>query len=261
MRARRRAPRPRTGERLRRGVYLIPSLFTVANIFVGFYSLVATARGDFETAAVLILIAVVADSLDGRIARLTHTTSSFGEAYDSLADVLSFGAAPALLAYKWGLWQKPRLGLAVAFLFLVGGSIRLARFNSQAKDPSFFKGMPIPAGAAAVALIVLESPAPVQDPAFLLLVAGFVLALALLMVSTLPYRSFKDFNLRRRLPVTIFFAIATVFALLTFAPIHVMSLLLVVYILSAPLAVLMRTRSRGDGASPVAEEAPTEEIL
>lgn len=261
MRGRRREPRGGRGQRLRRGVYLIPSLFTVANVFVGFYSLVATARGDFETASILILIAVVADSLDGRIARLTHTTSSFGEAYDSLADVISFGAAPALLSYKWGLWQRPRLGLAVAFLFLVGGSIRLARFNSQAKDPRFFKGMPIPAGAAAVALLVLESPQPVQHPAFLLLVAGFVLALALLMVSTLPYRSFKDINLRQRLPVTIFFAIAIVFALLTFAPIHVLSLLLVVYILSAPLAVLTHTRSRGGGGPSVADDEPTEEVL
>ena len=190
--------RRRSSERLRRGVYIIPSLFTVANIFCGFLSAIESSRGRMERAAVLILIACVADILDGRIARLTGTTTTFGEVYDSLADVISFGVAPALLAFHWGLWQVPRIGMALVFLFLVGGSIRLARFSSLAHDNHSFVGLPIPAGAGAVAMLVLVSPTPVSHPAFIPVVACFVLCVALLMVSNLPYRSFKDLNLRKQ---------------------------------------------------------------
>ncbi len=234
-RGRRRNPR---SERLRRGVYLLPSLFTVGNLFCGFFSLVQSVRGELGSAAVFILVAIVADILDGRIARLTHTTSPFGEALDSLADVISFGASPALLAFTWGLWQKPRLGFAVAFLFLAAGAIRLARFNAGDHDTPTFRGLPIPAAAAAVALLVLVSPEPVTHAAFLPVVVAFVLATALLMVSNLPYPSFKDVDLRKRWPSTTFFLIAVVFSLLAFVPTHVLSILLAVYVLSAPVTVL-----------------------
>ncbi len=255
---RRSGPRRKGGPRLRRGIYLIPSLFTVANVFFGFMSMVSASRGHMERAAVLILAAVLADALDGRIARMTGTTSSFGEAYDSLADVVSFGTAPALLACHWGLWQQPRLGTAVAFLFLVAGSIRLARFNTSAHDPHRFTGLPIPAGAGAIALLVLISPTPVRHPAFIPVVVGFVLALALLMVSNLPYRSFKDLNVRRRWPVPVFFLIALVFSLVTLTP-HVLSLMLAVYILSAPVAVFSnRLRGRGRAQGAVVEDDPDE---
>jgi CDP-diacylglycerol--serine O-phosphatidyltransferase len=190
-----------------------------------------------ERAAVLIIVAIIADILDGRIARLTGATSSFGEVYDSLADVISFGIAPALLVYHWGLWQVPRIGVAVSFLFLVAGSIRLARFSSRAQESQNFIGLPIPAGAGALALFVLVSPTPVQHPAFIPVVVCLVLALSLLMVSNLPYRSFKDVNLRRQWPATTVFLIALAFSALTLTP-HVLSLLAVVYILSAPVAVL-----------------------
>jgi CDP-diacylglycerol--serine O-phosphatidyltransferase len=130
---------------IRRGFYLIPSLFTVANMFCGFLSIIESTRGHFERAAVLLLVAIFADVLDGRIARLTGTATAFGEAYDSLADVVSFGAAPALLAYQWGLSEVHRIGMAVVFLFLVAGSIRLARFNVHNHNSSDFIGLPIPA--------------------------------------------------------------------------------------------------------------------
>jgi CDP-diacylglycerol---serine O-phosphatidyltransferase len=224
--------------RFHKGIYIIPSLFTVANIFCGFYSLALTTRGRLEAAAWFILAAVVADMLDGRIARLTRTATTFGESYDSLADVISFGAAPALLAFQWGLWQKPRLGMAVAFLFLVAGSIRLARFNASSHEDPNFKGLPIPGGASAIALMVLISPAPVTHRLFMPVVVGFVLGLALLMVSNLPYRSFKDIDLRKRWPATTLFLIATVFALLTYVPTHVLAILLSLYIISAPVSVL-----------------------
>lgn len=252
----RRKPRKRPGGgRLRKGIYLVPSLFTVGNIFCGFFSVVQTTRGRLGSAAVFILVAVLADILDGRIARLTRTATAFGEEYDSLADVISFGAAPALLAFQWGLWQRPRLGMAVAFLFLVAGSIRLARFNTSPHDDPDFKGLPIPGGAAAVALLVLISPEPVTHSAFLPIVVVFVLALALLMVSNLPYPAFKKIDMRKRWPAKTVFIIATVFALLTFAPTHVLAILLALYILSAPVKVLS---SRLQRRVPDAEDAGIE---
>ncbi len=256
MSARKGRRKGRSSERLRRGVYLLPSLFTVGNIFCGFFSMVQSVRGELGTAAVLILVAVVADVLDGRIARLTNTTSPFGEALDSLADVISFGAAPALLAFTWGLWQKPRLGFAVAFLFLVAGAIRLARFNAAAHDDPIFRGLPIPGGASAIALLVLVSPEPVTHTAFLPVVVVFVLATALLMVSNLPYPSFKNVDLRKRWPTTTFFLIAVVFSLLTFAPTHVLSILLAVYVLSAPAKVLGGKIRHRAGVPPVEAEGP-----
>jgi len=223
----------------RRGFYLIPSLFTVANIFCGFLSIVASSRGQFERAAILILIAIIADVLDGRIARLTGTVTQFGEEFDSLADVTSFGVAPALLAFQWGLWDVPRVGMAVAFLFLVAGSIRLARFSSTHSDSLDFVGLPIPAGAGSISMLVLTSPSPVTHPAFIPVVVAFVLGLSLLMVSNLPYPSFKGVNLRRKWPAPTLFLIALVFSLITLTP-HVLSILAAIYILSAPVTVLTR---------------------
>jgi len=249
-----RAPRIRRrrgGQRLRRGVYLLPSLFTIANIFCGFSALVDSSEGRFKRAAMLILLAIIADMLDGRIARLTGTTSSFGEAYDSLADVVSFGAAPALLVYHWGLRLQADFGLFFSFLFLVAGSIRLARFNTRAHDSHSFLGLPIPAGAGAIAMLVLSSPTPVSHTAFIPVVMGFVLCLALLMVSNLPYRSFKDFGLRRQWSAPTLFAVALVVSLVTLRP-HVLSILAAVYVLSAPVAVLtgrVRRRSASRGVA------------
>ena len=223
----------------RRGFYLIPSLFTVANIFCGFLSIIASSRGQFERAAILILIAIFADVLDGRIARLTGTVTQFGKEFDSLADVTSFGVAPALLAFQWGLWDVPRVGMAVAFLFLVAGSIRLARFSSTNHDSLDFVGLPIPAAAGSISMLVLTSPSPVTHPAFIPVVVAFVLGLSLLMVSNLPYPSFKGVNLRRKWPAPTLFLIALVFSLITLTP-HVLSILAAIYILSAPVMVLTR---------------------
>jgi len=236
---------------MRRGYYVIPSLFTVANIFCGFLSIIASSRDQYERAAVLILVAIFADVLDGRIARLTGTTTQFGEEFDSLADVVSFGMAPALLAFKWGLWEVPRVGMAVAFLFLVAGSIRLARFSSADHDSGNFVGLPIPAGAGAISMLVLMSPTPVTFSAFIPVVVAFVLGLSLLMVSNLPYPSFKGVNLRRKWPAPTLFLIALVFSLITLTP-HVLSILAVIYILSAPVAVLTK-KARRRPAEPAAQ--------
>jgi CDP-diacylglycerol--serine O-phosphatidyltransferase len=221
----------------RRGFYLLPSLFTVANMFCGFLSIVESSRGHFERASILILIAIFADILDGRIARLTGTVSQFGEEFDSLADVTSFGVAPALLAYQWGLWEVPRVGMAVAFLFLVAGSIRLARFSSQHPESLDFIGLPIPAGAGSISMLVLTSPTPVTQPWFIPVVVAFVLSLSLLMVSNLPYTSGKQLDLRRKWPAPALFLIALVFSLITLTP-HFLSVFAAFYVLSAPVKVL-----------------------
>ncbi|HOC44548.1 MAG TPA: CDP-diacylglycerol--serine O-phosphatidyltransferase [Thermoanaerobaculales bacterium] len=237
---------------LRRGIFLLPSLFTVANIFCGFFSAVEASRGRMELAAVFILVATVADILDGRIARLTGASSSFGEVFDSLADVVSFGMAPALLVFHWGLWQTPRVGIAASFLILVAVAIRLARFTSSPHDLHDFAGLPSPAGAGSIALFVLVSPSPVKHPGFVPVVGVFAVCLALLMVSNLPYRSFKDVDLRRRWPATSIFIIALAFSLITLTP-HVLSVMAATYVLSAPVAVLTKRLRRRPSAAPSAE--------
>ena len=246
----------------RRGFYVIPSLFTVANIFCGFLSIVASSRGQFERASILILIAIFADVLDGRIARLTGTVTQFGEEFDSLADVTSFGVAPALLAFQWGLWEVPRVGMAVAFLFLVAGSIRLARFSATDSDSLDFIGLPIPAGAGSIAMLVLTSPSPVTHPAFIPVVVAFVLGLSLLMVSNLPYPSFKGVNLRRKWPAPTLFLIALAFSLITLTP-HFLSIFAAIYIISAPVTVLTRkVRHKPDAArEPVSNPGDTNGAL
>ena len=186
--------------RLRRGVSILPSLFTTGNLFLGFWSIVKALDGRFAEAAPLIGGAVILDMLDGRIARLTNTQSEFGAQYDSLADAVSFGVAPALLVYCWGLQTMPRAGWPAAFLFLACGVLRLARFNVQRSvvDARFFVGLPIPAGAAQLAVIVFAFPerASSRWPAAAML--ALVVAVAFLMVSTFRYRSFKGVDLRRR---------------------------------------------------------------
>jgi len=248
--------RRKSAEQLRRGVYIIPSLFTIANMFCGFWSLLDASHGRFGRAAVLIIVAAVADMLDGRIARLTGSTSSFGAAYDSLADVVSFGTAPAFLVYRWGLRLQPDFGLFFSFLFLVAGSIRLARFNSSGHDLGHFQGLPIPGGATAVALLVLISPAPVSHTWFIPVVMVFVLCLSLLMVSNLEYRSFKDLDLKRQWPAPTLFVLALVVALVTLRP-HLLSVLLALYILSAPVAQTSRWLRRRNAPPHLESHAST----
>ncbi len=261
----RRPPRLRPSRRaaresFRRGVYLLPSLFTVANLFFGFWAIIDAINGHLERAPWLIIIAGILDGLDGRIARLTRATSEFGKEYDSLADVVSFGMAPAILAYQWGLRDMGRWGLAAAFLFLVAGSIRLARFNIKAHlaDRRFFTGLAIPGGAGALTVMVLLDPEPVVDLRLKVVVCLFVFIVSVLMVSNIPYRSFKEINLRRRWPVWGIFVIALVLALATALGRQAMALLLGTYIVSGPIeAVIRRLRHR---PLPTAERPQAEEV-
>lgn len=246
----RRLSRPRA-ESLRRGIYIIPTLFTVGNMLAGFTSILFALNGRIETAAWLVLLAGVLDGLDGRVARLANVTSEFGREYDSLADVVSFGVAPAVLVYQWGLWGMGRWGWMAGFLFLVAGSVRLARFNvkSALEDSSRFTGLPIPGGAGALTMMVLVAPEPVVNRPVTIAVWAFVLTISFLMVSTIPYRSYKDVNLRRRFPATAFFLMALVLAVVAVWPVPTLATLAVVYLLSGPIEMLRRRRRRSSEPS------------
>jgi CDP-diacylglycerol--serine O-phosphatidyltransferase len=205
--------------KFRRGIYILPTLFTIGTIFCGFYAIVNTMKGDFDLAAIAIGLAVVFDGLDGRIARLTNSCSQFGIQIDSLADVITFGMAPAVLAYIWGLksiapdlhsYAKhvQQIGWIVCFAFLICGAMRLARFNIQSVRPQaspvnssskkYFVGMPIPAGAGLIAAVVHFIPEPIDHWTFGALWNILVGFLAFLMISTIRYPSFKHIDLRSR---------------------------------------------------------------
>ena len=197
--------------RFRRGVFLLPSLFTMGSMFCGYACIVYAMRGEFVTAAPFIGFAIVIDMLDGRIARMTGTTSDFGVEFDSLADIISFGVAPAILAFAWGLQPLGRLGWAAGFLFVAAAAVRLARFNIQAgsHDKRYFVGMPSPAAAGIPAATVFAYPLGFETYVEALPVLAMVIVPALLMVSTVRFRSFKNLDLqtRRKYPVLLLLAL------------------------------------------------------
>src|SRR5215472_5572879 len=201
----------RSRPRFRRGVYLLPSLLTLGNLFCGYACVVYAMRGEYETAAPFIGFAIVLDFLDGRIARMTGTTSAFGVEFDSLADVISFGIAPAILSFAWGLSPLGRLGWAAGFMFVTAAAMRLARFNIQSAtggDKRYFVGMPSPAAAAIPAATVYAYPTGLYDYREALPALAMVLVPALLMVSTVRFRSFKSIDLHTRRPYTVLIPIA-----------------------------------------------------
>ena len=187
--------------RFRRGAYIVPSLFTTANLLCGYIAVIRSLQGDFEWAAIALFIAALLDRVDGWVARLTGTSSDFGVQLDSLADIISFGMAPALVAYMWALSSLPRPWSLAPFLYVAAGAVRLARFNIQAPtlDKRYFAGLPIPAAACVLAACVFYSPGKVTDPLASILVAVLVATLAVLMVSKIRYRSFKEIDLRSRI--------------------------------------------------------------
>src|SRR3990167_4006626 len=188
----------------RRGIYVLPNLFTTAALFAGFFAIVQAMQGDFERAAMAIFIAMVLDGLDGRVARLTHTQSAFGAEYDSLSDMVSFGAAPALVMYEWALRDLGRLGWIAAFIYCVGAALRLARFNTNIDvvDKRFFQGLPSPAAAALCAgLVWVINDFGIQRAEIIRgIAAALTLFAGVTMVSNVPFYSFKDINLRRSVP-------------------------------------------------------------
>ena len=215
---RRREDRP---QRFRRGVFLLPSLMTVGNLFCGYACVVYSTRGDFDTAAVLIGIAMVLDALDGFLARLTNSTSAFGVELDSLADVVSFGLAPAILAFTWGLWPLGRLGWAVGFVYVTAAAMRLARFNIQTggtTDKRYFVGLASPSAAAVIASTVFIYPWGLQDPRIAILAIPMVLVPGFLMVSTMRFRSIKSIDVGWRRSYFVVLIGAVVLALIASHP-------------------------------------------
>jgi CDP-diacylglycerol--serine O-phosphatidyltransferase len=248
-------------QKLRRGIYLLPTMFTTGNLCCGFFSLIASAREQYEMAAILIIVAGVLDGLDGRIARMTGTTSEFGVEYDSLADIASFGIAPAFLAFEWALAPFHRVGWLVAFLFVACAATRLARFNIQhgTADKRFFAGLPSPAAAGMVATVAFAFPDPPAQLGWSVLIGVLVAAAALLMVSRIRYRSFKGFDLKSRRSYVSVVAIVLMLAAVLVHP-RSMMILAGAYLIWSPLAWfagwLIRGRGpRADAPAPVSEEA------
>jgi CDP-diacylglycerol--serine O-phosphatidyltransferase len=238
--------RPQGRPRFRRGVYLLPSLFTLGNMFCGYACVVYALRGDYGTAAPFIGFAILLDMLDGRIARLTGSATAFGLEFDSLADVISFGIAPAILVFAWGLSPLGRIGWAAGFLYLTGAAMRLARFNiqsAQGADKRYFAGLPSPAAAALPAATVFAFPAGLTDYRQALPALAVMVVPALLMVSTVRFRSFKTIDLQARRPYTILFLIAVALVLVTVHPRYVLLAAAYVYILS-PFAGMTVARFR-----------------
>jgi CDP-diacylglycerol--serine O-phosphatidyltransferase len=242
--------------RFRRGVSLLPSLFTIGNLFCGYACVVHTMRGAFETAALFVGFAIVLDMLDGRIARLTGTTSDFGLQFDSLADVVSFGIAPAVLTFAWGLAPLGRWGWAAGFIFVTAGALRLARFNIQSTsggDKRYFVGMPIPTAAGVPAATVFAYPYGIADYRGSLVALAIVLVPAVLMVSTIRFRSFKTIDLRTRRPYTVLLAVAAALVLIATEPRWVLLGMAYIYMVSAFIGMaITRLRSRDGGKTDAA---------
>lgn len=221
--------------RFRRGVYLLPSMFTLANMFCGYACVVYAMRGEYQIAAPFIGFAIVLDMLDGRIARLTGTSSAFGLEFDSLADVISFGMAPAVLTFAWGLVPLGRWGWAAGFIFVTAAAMRLARFNIQstAADKRYFVGMPSPAAAGIPAATVYAYPVGLHAPAEALLALAIMLVPAFLMVSTIRFRSFKTIDLHVRRSYTVLILIALVIAAIFAHPWLMLVVMAYSYLVSA----------------------------
>ncbi|MCU1384596.1 MAG: CDP-diacylglycerol--serine O-phosphatidyltransferase [Acidobacteria bacterium] len=244
--------------KLRRGVYLLPSLLTMGNMFCGYACVVYAMRGEYATAAPFIGFAVVLDMLDGRIARLTNTTSEFGVEFDSMADIISFGIAPAILSFAWGLQSLGRLGWAAGFMFVAAAAMRLARFNIQSGgggDKRYFVGMPSPAAAGVIAATVFAYPYGLYDYRAALPALGMVLVPAALMVSTIRFRSFKTLDSKNRKPYTVLIFVAA--GIVAIATHPQWTLLVVAYVyLASGIIGLAVTRLKHRGAVPAAAVQP-----
>lgn len=225
-------------EQKRKGIYLLPNLLTTAGLFSGFFAVVSSMNGHFEAAAVAIFVAMIFDGLDGRVARMTNTQSDFGAEYDSMADMVSFGVAPALVAYNWGLSEMGKLGWLAAFIYVAGAALRLARFNTQVgiADKRFFQGLASPAAAAVVSGMVwvgVDYNANGNDYGFIVaLVTGLS---GLLMVSNFKYNSFKEVNWGGKVPFVALLIVMAIFVVVATEPALVLFLVFALYAMAGPI--------------------------
>ncbi len=241
-----------TVKKPRRGIYLLPNLFTTAALFAGFYAILAAVNGKFEIAAAAIFVAMLLDGVDGRVARLTKTQSAFGAEYDSLSDMVSFGLAPALVVFIWGLSDLGKLGWLAAFIYTASGALRLARFNTQVgiADKKYFQGLPSPSAAAIVAGSVwigadygLDSSTVGWPLAVLTTVVG------LLMVSNFRYHSFKEIDFHGKVPFIVLVVVVIGLAIIQTHPPTVLFLLFLAYAISGPVVTLVQLRKRREQRS------------
>ena len=231
----------------RRGIYLLPNLLTTGALFAGFYAIVQAMNSQFEFAAVAIFIAMVLDGLDGRVARLTHTQSEFGAEYDSLSDMVSFGVAPSLLIYEWAFRDLGKLGWFAAFIYCVGTALRLARFNTNIEiiDKRFFQGLPSPAAAALIAgfvWVMLDNDFSGHELRWY--AVSLTVFAGLSMVSSVPFYSFKDINMRKSVPFIVVVLFALFFILISSYPPGVLFLLFLGYALSGYVLWLLDMRKK-----------------
>lgn len=239
---------PRSKDGLRnKGIYLLPNLFTTGALFFGFYAVVASMNGHFDKAAIAIFVAMILDGLDGRVARLTNTQSEFGAEYDSLADMVSFGVAPALITFSWCLQSLGQAGWIAAFIYVAGAALRLARFNTQidTADKNYFTGLASPAAAAIVAGTVwvfndLGIAASTVAP----LMAIIVGLAGMLMVSNVQYHSFKGIDLKGKVPFVAMLAIVAGFAVVSIDPPLILLAIFLSYGLSGPIMTLLKLRKK-----------------
>ncbi len=242
-----------------RGIYLLPNLLTTAGLFAGFFAIVASMNHHFEQAAIAIFVAMIMDGLDGRVARMTGTQSEFGAEYDSMADIVSFGVAPALVTYNWALFGQGKLGWLAAFVFVAGGALRLARFNTQIgiADKRYFQGLAIPSAAAILAgMVWLGVDWEINGADYGFWVSLVTIALGLLMVSNFRYSSFKEVNWKGKVPFIAILVVVLAFVLIAYSPPVVLFTVFGGYALSGPVVTLWQRRSL---RSKRGKKVPTDE--
>jgi len=224
--------------RIKKGIYVLPNLITTAGLFAGFYSIIASVQEKYFVAAVAILVSLVFDGLDGRIARFTNTTSKFGAEYDSLADLIAFGVAPSLLAYVWAMSSDGKIGWLAGFLFIACGALRLARYNIQIGiiESKVFNGLPIPAAACVIATTVIFFDfIGIEGKYHNSYLTYFVILLSLLMVSSIKYYSFKDIRLYARMPFSLFLIVVCILLFIYYKPEIMAFVIMVGYAISGPI--------------------------
>ncbi len=238
----------------RRGIYLLPNLFTTAGLFAGFYAIVAAMNHNYENAAIAIFVAMIMDGIDGRVARLTNTTSEFGVQYDSLSDMVCFGLAPSLVLFQWALrsmveqgWIWSKLGWLAAFVYTAGAALRLARFNTQitSADKRYFQGLPSPSAAGVLAGLVWFSVDNGLDGSDMWVIGAILTTLmGLLMVSNVRFYSFKEIDMKRRVPFVALLLIVLIFVVVSSDPPSVLFFGFLIYALSGPVVTLYQKRKK-----------------
>jgi CDP-diacylglycerol--serine O-phosphatidyltransferase len=251
-------------KQLQRGIYVLPNLLTTANLFCGFYAIVAAIQGQFLKGAVAIMLAAVFDGLDGKIARVTRTVSRFGLQYDSLSDVISFGVAPGILVYLWALQPFGRLGWLAALIFVACGTLRLARFNAQVHSirSNFFNGLPIPAAAFMIAsTVLLHNRLGGTGTAKHVTILIMIYVLSCLMVSTIKYYSFKHLELSNKMKFNMLVVIVMAFILIAAEPGISCFLIVLSYVLSGPFTTLWLRKKRASEAAGDNIDTPVEKPI